>query len=102
MSYGPGIDGQEVVDMTVTASPRKPTLLQKERTFSLNFHSRGYVAQPHQGDPTQPAGLDQLVATGTHRVPVDAPRLDPGAATPFQGFADAEDQGGLTARLSTS
>ena len=54
-----------------------------------------YLAQPHQGDPTPPAGLDQLVATGTHRVPVDASRLDPGAATPFQGFVDAEDQGAV-------
>ena len=55
--------------------------------------SSRYVAQPHQGDPTQPAGLNQLVATGTHRVPVDAPSLDSGTAAPFQGFVDAEDQG---------
>ena len=52
----------------------------------------GDVAQPHQGDPAQATGLDQLVAAGAHRVPVDAPRLDPGTATPFQGLADAENQ----------
>ena len=28
----------------------------------------GDVAQPHQGDPAQAAGLDQLLATGAHRV----------------------------------
>ena len=53
------------------------------------------VAQPHQGDPAQAAGLDQLLATGTHRVAVDAPRLDFGAATPFQGLVDAEHQRAL-------
>ena len=55
----------------------------------------GHLAQPHQGDPAQPAGLDQLMAAGTHRVPVDAPSLDLGAATPFQGFVNAEDQGAV-------
>ena len=53
------------------------------------------VAQPHQGDPAQAAGLDQLLATGTHRVAVDAPRLDFGAATPFKGLVDAEHQRAL-------
>ena len=50
------------------------------------------VAQPHQGNPAQATSLDQLVAAGTHRVPIDAPSLDLGAPTPFQGFVDAEDQ----------
>ena len=36
----------------------------------------GDMAQPHQGNPAQAAGLDQLLATGTHRVAVDAPSLD--------------------------
>ena len=53
----------------------------------------GQVAQPHQGDPAQAAGLDQLLAAGTHRIAVDAPTFDLGAATPFQGFVNAEDQG---------
>ena len=57
----------------------------------------GDVAQPHQGDPAQAAGLDQLLATGAHHVPVDAPSLDLCAATPFQGFVDAEDQRAVTA-----
>ena len=52
----------------------------------------GYMAQPHQGDPTQATGLDQLLATGADRVPVDAPSLDLGAAPAFQGFVDAENQ----------
>ena len=52
----------------------------------------GDVSQPHQGDPAQPAGLDQLMTTGTHRVPVDTTGSDLGAPTPFQGFIDAEDQ----------
>ena len=51
-----------------------------------------HVAQPHQGDPPQAAGLDQLAPAGTHRVAVDAPTFDLGAATPFQGFVDAGDQ----------
>ena len=55
----------------------------------------GYVAQPHQGDPAQAASLDQLLTTGTHRVAVDAPRPDFGAATPFQGLVDAEHQRAL-------
>ena len=55
----------------------------------------GHLAQPHQGDPAQPAGFDQLMAAGTHRVPVDGPRPDLGAPTPFQGFVDAEDQGAV-------
>ena len=54
-----------------------------------------HVAQPHQGDPAQAAGLDQLAPAGTHRVAVDAPTFDLGAATPFQGFVDAEDQGAI-------
>ena len=57
----------------------------------------GDVAQPHQGDPAQAAGLDQLRPTGTHRVAVDRPRPDLGATTPFQGFVDAEDQGAVAA-----
>ena len=52
----------------------------------------GDVAQPHQGDPAQPAGLDQLMAAGARRVPADAPILDPGTPAPFQGLVDAEDQ----------
>ena len=56
----------------------------------------GHVAQPHQGDPAQTAGLDQLLATGTHRVAIDGPRFDLGAATPFQGFVNAEDQRAVT------
>ena len=55
----------------------------------------GYVAQPHQGDPAQAAGLDQLAPAGTHRVTVDAQEFDFRAATPFQGFVDAEDQGAI-------
>ena len=55
------------------------------------------VAQPHQGDPAQATGLDQLLATGTHRVAVDAPRLDFGAATPFKGLVDAEHRRALAA-----
>ncbi len=51
-----------------------------------------HVAQPHQGNPAQPAGLDQLVAAGTHRITIDGPRPDLGATTPFQGLVDAEDQ----------
>jgi len=38
-----------------------------------------------------------LLPTGTHGVPVDAPGLDLGAATPFQGLVDAEDQGTIAA-----
>ena len=45
-----------------------------------------------QGDPAQASGLDQLLATGAHRVAIDGPRLDLGAATSFQGFVNAEDQ----------
>ena len=52
----------------------------------------GYVAQPHQGDPAQAAGLDQLAPAGTHRVTVDAQEFDFRAAPPLQGFVDAEDQ----------
>ena len=51
-----------------------------------------HQSQPHQGDPAETTGLDQLVAAGAHRVPVDASGLDHGAATAFQGFVDAEDQ----------
>ena len=49
----------------------------------------GHRSQPHQGDPAQTAGLDQLVVTGTDRVPVNASGLDLGAPTPLQGFVDA-------------
>ena len=52
----------------------------------------GDMAQPHQGDPAQATGLDQLVATGAHRVAVDAPGVDPGTATSFEGLINAEDQ----------
>ena len=55
------------------------------------------MAQPHQGDPAQAAGLDQLVAAGTHRVPVDAPSFDLGTTTPFQGLIDAENQRAVAA-----
>ena len=51
-----------------------------------------HLAQPHQGDPARTTGLDQLVATGTHRVPVNAPGPDLGAPTPLQSFLNAEDQ----------
>ena len=54
-----------------------------------------HVAQPHQGDPAQAAGLDQLAPTGTHRVAVNAQTFDLGIATAFQGFVDAEDQGAI-------
>ena len=47
------------------------------------------------GRSRQPAGFDQLMAAGTHRVAVDGPRPDLGAPTPFQGFVDAEDQGAV-------
>ena len=59
--------------------------------------------------------LNQLVATGTHRVSIDTAGPNLGPATPFQSFVDAEDQGAVatikmlatarddhTARLSTS
>ena len=52
----------------------------------------GYVAQPHQGDPAQAGGLDQLMATGAHSVAVDTSGPDPGTSTPFEGLVDAEDQ----------
>ena len=52
----------------------------------------GDMAQPHHGDPAQATGLDQLVATGPHCVPVDAPCPDPGTPAPFQGLINAEDQ----------
>ena len=37
--------------------------------------------------------MKKLLATGTHRVAVDAPSLDLRTAAPFQGFVDAENQG---------
>ena len=52
----------------------------------------GDMAQPHQGDPAQAAGLDQVAPAGTHRIAVDAQGFDFRAAAPFQGFVDAEDQ----------
>ena len=52
----------------------------------------GDVAQPHQGDPAQATGLDQVAPAGTHRIAVDARGFDFRAAAPSQGFADAEDQ----------
>ena len=52
----------------------------------------GDLAQPHQGDPAQAAGLDHLRPAGAHRIAVDAQGFDFGAATSLQGFVDAEDQ----------
>ena len=52
----------------------------------------GDMAQPHQGDPAQTAGLDQVAPAGTHRIAVHAQGFDFGAAAPFQGLVDAEDQ----------
>ena len=52
----------------------------------------GDLAQPHQGNPAQTAGLDQVAPAGTHRIAVDAQGFDFRAAAPFQGFVDAEDQ----------
>ena len=52
----------------------------------------GDLAQPHQGDPAQAAGLDHLRPAGAHPVAVDAQGFDFRAATPLQGFVDAEDQ----------
>ena len=52
----------------------------------------GDLAQPHQGDPAQAAGLDHLRPAGAHRIAVDAQGFDFRAATPLQGFVDAEDQ----------
>ena len=62
----------------------------------------GHLPQPHQGDPAQTTGLDQLVAAGADRVSVDASGSDPGAPTPFQGFpigqcSHAENQGTVAA-----
>ena len=50
------------------------------------------MAQPHQGDPAQDTGLDQVAPAGTHRIAVDAQGFDFRATAPFQGFVDAEDQ----------
>ena len=52
----------------------------------------GDMAQPHQGDPAQATGLDQVAPAGTRRIAVDAQGFDFRAAAPFQGFVDAEDQ----------
>ena len=52
----------------------------------------GDMAQPHQGDPAQATGLDQVAPAGTHRIAVDAQGFDFRATAPFQGFVDAEDQ----------
>ena len=51
------------------------------------------MAQPHQGDPAQATGLDQVAPAGTHRIAVDAQGFDFRTAAPFQGFVDAENQG---------
>ena len=53
----------------------------------------GYVTQPHQGDPAQATGLDQVAPAGTHRIAVDAQGFDFRTAVPFQSFVDAENQG---------
>ena len=52
----------------------------------------GDLAQPHQGNPAQTAGLDQVAPAGTHRIAVDAQGFDFRTAAPFQGLVDAEDQ----------
>ena len=52
----------------------------------------GDMAQPHQGNPAQATGLDQVAPAGTHRIAVDAQGFDFRTAAPFQGFVDAEDQ----------
>ena len=52
----------------------------------------GDMAKPHQGDPAQATGLDQMAPAGTHRIAVDAQGFDFRATAPFQGFVDAEDQ----------
>ena len=82
----------------VTTSSRRDASTVKLTDWARQMASGpGDVAQPHQGDPAQAAGLDQLRPTGTHRVAVDRPRPDLGATTPFQGFVDAEDQGAVAA-----
>ena len=52
----------------------------------------GDMVQPHQGDPAQAAGLDQVAPAGTHRIAVDAQGFDLRATAPLQSFVDAEDQ----------
>ena len=51
------------------------------------------MTQPHQGDPAQATGLDQVAPAGTHRIAVDAQGFDFRTAVPFQSFVDAENQG---------
>ena len=46
----------------------------------------GDLAQPHQGNPAQTAGLDQVAPAGTHRIAVDAQGFDFRTAAPFRGF----------------
>ena len=58
----------------------------------------GDLAQPHQGDPAQAAGLDHLRPAGAHRIAVDAQGFDFRAATPLQGFLIGT---GLVCRRST-
>ena len=53
----------------------------------------GYSSQPHQADPAQAAGLDEMTPAGAHRVPVDSLGFDPPAPPPLQGFVYPEHQG---------
>ena len=84
--------GDLLVPVSLTLVVARRGRQHREHWESPVASGPGHLAQPHQGDPAQAAGLDQLVATGADRVPVDASGSDLGAATAFQGFVDAEDQ----------
>jgi hypothetical protein len=55
----------------------------------------GDGSQPHQADPAQATGLDQMAGTGAYGITVDAPCANAPTPTAFQGLMDTEHQRAL-------
>lgn len=52
----------------------------------------GDEGQPHQTNPAQAAGFDQVAVAGVYRIPVDTPGANAPTPRALQGLVHAEDQ----------
>jgi len=80
------------------ASAKVGCCLRYQAAWSQNREERqgpdaarpGDGCQQHEADPAQTVGLNQVRVRGPHRVTIDAPGLDLGSPTAFDGVIDAQ------------
>ena len=57
--------------------------------------NQGSGTKQHEGEPTRPAGLDEMAMAGTHRVAIDAARVDTRAAAALYCVIEPDDDRSL-------